>query len=246
MRGSSAAKLSNSLESGYAETNARGYIVRSFACINNGQRLCKSCTRVLRRQWMYRKHGRQSMRLHGFDYARPGAYSITVCVEDRQCLFGRVDANHLQMNDQGRMIDAFWHRLSVRFAAVETDAFVVMPNHVHGIVHIGRGGHASPGPGGHAGLDSGGHAGLDSGGHMGLDSGGHMGPPLPVIMQWFKTLTTNAYIRGVRENAWPRFEGRLWQRGYYDHIVRGEDDLNRIRDYIARNPFNWCQDPLNL
>ena len=161
------------------------------------------------------------MRLHGFDYARPGAYSITVCVEDRRCVFGRVVANQIQMNDQGRMIEAFWHKLPVRLTALETDAFVVMPNHVHGIVHLGRGGNMGPSP------------------------GGHMGPPLPVIVQWFKTMTTNAYIRGVRGCGWPPFERRLWQRGYYDHIVRDAEDLNRIRDYIARNPSNWRQDPLN-
>ncbi|MHA1569192.1 MAG: transposase [Alphaproteobacteria bacterium] len=68
---------------------------------------------------------------------------------------------------------------------------------------------------------------------------------LPKVMQWFKTMSANAYIRGMRENRWPVLSGRLWQRNYYDHIIRDDDDLNRVREYIIDNPVNWHKDEEN-
>jgi REP element-mobilizing transposase RayT len=70
-------------------------------------------------------------------------------------------------------------------------------------------------------------------------------PSLSQIVQWFKSMTTNDYIRGVKEDGWPPFRKRLWQRAYYDHIVRDERDLDRIRDYIDGNPSRWAEDPEN-
>lgn len=97
-----------------------------------------------------------------------------------------------------------------------------------------------PVPGGHVG----------PGGHMGR--GGHTGPPLPDyetrpasisgIVQWFKTMTTNEYIRGVKVGQFPPFDRKLWQRNYYEHIIRNERSLQRIRDYIINNPARWEQD----
>ena len=80
------------------------------------------------------KHHRRSIRLRGYDYSQAGAYFITVCVEDRTCLFRDVVAGQMQMNDAGRMVLAEWDALPGRFPGVELDAFVVMPNHIHGIV----------------------------------------------------------------------------------------------------------------
>jgi REP element-mobilizing transposase RayT len=70
-------------------------------------------------------------------------------------------------------------------------------------------------------------------------------PALGDVVGAFKSLSTNAYIRGVRELGWPPFDKRLWQRNYYEHIVRNEDDLNRIREYIENNPANWETDREN-
>ncbi len=64
-------------------------------------------------------------------------------------------------------------------------------------------------------------------------------------MRWFKTMTTNAYIRGVRDEGWPRFEGHLWQRSYHDRIVRNETELDHLREYIATNPLRWHLDREN-
>jgi len=74
-------------------------------------------------------------------------------------------------------------------------------------------------------------------------------PPPPTtigtVAQWFKTMTTNEYIRGVKQNAWAPFPGKLWQRNYWEHIVRNDDELQKIRDYIINNPKNWFNDKLN-
>ena len=75
--------------------------------------------------------------------------------------------------------------------------------------------------------------------------GEHIGSPLPAIVQWFKTMTTNEYIRAVKQCGWPSFPGKLWQRNYYDRIIRDEDELNRIREYIIYNPLRWADDEDN-
>jgi putative transposase len=72
--------------------------------------------------------------------------------------------------------------------------------------------------------------------------GGHVGPPLPRIVQWFKTMTTNEYIRGVKNLGWDRFDGKLWQRNYYEHIIRDEKSYNAISEYIKNNPAKWIED----
>lgn len=76
----------------------------------------------------------------------------------------------------------------------------------------------------------------------GEGTGGHMGPPLQAILDWYKTMTTNAYIRNVREGTLPPFQKRIWQRGYYEHIVRNESDYLNIWTYIDQNPARWTED----
>lgn len=78
---------------------------------------------------------------------------------------------------------------------------------------------------------------------VGVDNQGeHVGSLLHRVVQWFKTMTTNEYIRNVKQNNWPSFSGSLWQRNYYEHIIRNEDELNNIREYIQNNPLNWRSD----
>jgi hypothetical protein len=81
--------------------------------------------------------------------------------------------------------------------------------------------------------------------HRSAPSGEHAGSPLRRVVQWFKTMTTNEYIRGVKQHGWPPFPGKLWQRNYWDHIIRNESDLNRIREYIRNNSITWELDALN-
>ncbi len=177
------------------------------------------------------RHHRRSIRLKGYDYSRPGAYFVTICTQDRLCLFGEVVDGEMQLNDAGRMVKKWWVELNRKFPGVRTDKYVVMPNHFHGIIIIvGADLRVCPdnGMGAHAN-----------------ELGAHIGAPLPEIVQWLKTMTTNEYLRGVKQSGWPPFRGRLWQQNYYEHIIRNEDSLNRICQYITENPLRWHLDREN-
>ncbi len=106
-----------------------------------------------------------------------------------------------------------WLALPEHYPAVHLDLWVLMPNHLHGIVWL----RAIPGT---------------------------PTPDLGTVIGGFKSLTTRSYITGVHDLGWEPFDQQLWQRNYYEHIVRNEDDLNRIRDYIQANPVRWMDDPL--
>ncbi|PIP37481.1 MAG: hypothetical protein CO107_06885 [Deltaproteobacteria bacterium CG_4_9_14_3_um_filter_51_14] len=167
------------------------------------------------------KH-RRSVRLQGYDYSRAGAYFVTVCAHNRACLFGDIVDGEMQLNDAVRMVEQWWAELNNKFPHIETDEYVIMPNHFHGIIIL-------------VGADL----------RVRPHSGAHAGAPLPTIIQWFKTMTTNAYIHGVKTNGGAPFPGKLWQRNYYEHIIRNDDELNRIREYIVNNPAKWALDREN-
>ena len=178
------------------------------------------------------KHRRRSIRLKNYDYSQSGAYFITVCAQNRACLFGAVADGEMRLNDAGKMVEHWWFELNQKFAAVETDVFVIMPNHCHGIVIVTDGAVGAdlcvgPEPKSAPGADHGAH------------TGAPLRDPLSTVIQWFKTMTTNEYIRGVKTGAWASFNRRLWQRNYYEHVIRNEDSLNRIREYIQNNPARW-------
>lgn len=121
----------------------------------------------------------------------------------------------------------WWNELQHKYPNVELDEYCVMPNHLHGILVIKDSDHTIVGADLRVGPDA------------------AAGVPLPVMMQWFKTMTTNAYIQGVKQSGWLKFKEKLWQRSYYDHIIRNNDDLDRIRAYIADNPRRWSDDQEN-
>jgi REP element-mobilizing transposase RayT len=202
-------------------------------------------------------HHRRSIRLQNYDYSQPGAYFVTICAQDRICLFGDVVDGEMRLNDAGTMVTCWYNELARKFGDIACDAWVCMPNHIHFIV-------INTGPvqtnDGSVGADLsvrpltptsppelGEHAGScglgEHAGSCGL--GEHVGSPLRRVVQWFKTMSTNEYIRGVRQHRWTPFPGRLWQRNYWEHIVRDETELNRIREYIATNPIRWATDRLH-
>lgn len=82
------------------------------------------------------KHHRRSIRLPGYDYSRAGAYFVTICAQDRACLFGDIADGVMRLNDAGRVVERCWHEIPIHFPHVELDEFVIMPNHVHGIIVI--------------------------------------------------------------------------------------------------------------
>ena len=181
------------------------------------------------------KHHRRSIRLQGYDYSQNGAYFITICTQNRECLFGEIMDGRMQLNVAGEMVCRWYRELENKFPDIECDAFVCMPNHVHFIVvNVGADLCVRPNPANE-------HAG--NGDHP--NQGEHTGSPLRAVVQWFKTMTTNEYIRGVKQHHWPPFPGKLWQRNYYERIVRNENELTRIRQYIIDNPAKWDMDREN-
>ncbi len=164
---------------------------------------------------------RKYARLPEFDYSGTGVYFVTVCIQKRQNLFGNISAGTMNLNPAGRMVGKWWQELERKFTSIKIDEpYVVMPNHFHGILMITE--PARP-----------------------TTEGGHAGPPLQRIVQWFKTMSTNEYVHGVKEYGWPPFKGTLWQRSFYDHVIRNDASLNRIREYIATNPQRWDLDREN-
>jgi len=173
---------------------------------------------------------RRSIRLKGYDYSQRGYYFVTVCTKRRWCLFGEIEKDRTILNDAGKMIGRWWNELKNKYANIEIDEYVVMPNHCHGIINIV----------GSVGADQ-----RVCPNNMGEHAGSPLqGRPIYEMIQWFKTMTTNEYIRNVKQNRWEPFDGKLWQRNYYEQIVRDEISLRRVREYIINNPRQWQQDKL--
>jgi putative transposase len=196
---------------------------------------------------------RRSLRLRDYDYTQAGAYFVTLCTQDRACLFGEVVDGEMRLNEAGEMVLAEWNALVGRFPGVELDGFAVMPNHIHAIVVLVGAGLVPART--YAGLvPAGTYAGLvpaqNKGDHEGRPYGDGRPPPtLGGVMGAFKSITTVSYTRGVKQSTWPGFRGRLWQRNYYEHIIRDEASLHAIREYIANNPLQWALDrenPINV
>jgi len=177
--------------------------------------------------------GRRSIRLKGYDYASPGAYFITICAFNRENWFGVFKNNVIELNPAGKMLAEVWQQIPVHYPGIYIDAFIVMPNHIHGIVVIKNGGQSQ----GIAPTTI----------HVGTDP--RVCPPkemsIPLIVQRYKAMTTKLYADGVYQNGWRSFYGKLWQRNYYDHIIRKETELNSIRQYILSNPGYWSLDTEN-
>lgn len=206
----------------------------------------------------YDQHGRpvgcpnrRSLRLKGYDYSQAGAYFITIVTQNRACLFGEVADGEMRLNEAGRMVESVWSDIPAFYAGVAIDEFVAMPNHIHGIIIlVGAGPCACPegpcacpigvgaAPRGRPGYGQ-------PQGVVGQPQGVAPTLSLPDVVHRFKTLTTKRYADGVRQSGWPPFRGRLWQRNYYEHIVRNDDELHRIREYIANNPLRWALDREN-
>lgn len=181
------------------------------------------------------KHHRRSIRLKDYDYSQAGAYYVTMNVQNRECLFGEIVNYEMVLNEAGKMIDEQWNALAKRFPNIELDVYQIMPNHSHGIVAI---------------VESVGAAlvvarNMDTKDIHANGAGIKPAPTLGDIIGAFKSITTHEYINGVDNKNWPQFYKRLWQRNYYEHVVRDEADLNRIRDYIQSNPANWDEDEEN-
>lgn len=181
----------------------------------------------------HHKHRRRSIRLKGYDYSQAGAYFVTICAQNRECLFGDIVDGEMRLHDAGQMIQDMWNDLDARYPDVETDEFVVMPNHVHGIIVIRRndcrGEVSSP---------------ISVSPIPTIKQGGETPPlrrhTLGQIIAFFKYQSTKQ-INKIRDTP----GHPVWQRNYYEHIIREEQEMNRIREYIIENPAKWTEDKNN-
>jgi putative transposase len=147
-------------------------------------------------------HHRRSIRLAGYDYSQGGAYFITICTHNREL--------SLQREPVQEAVRSAWCGLPARFPGVALDEFVMMPNHIHGIIVLAEEGAASS------------------------------APTLGQIVRAFKSISAIAANRVLGRSNRP-----FWQRNYYEHVIRDEEELNAIRQYIVDNPSGWADDPEN-
>jgi len=182
-----------------------------------------------------KRHRRRSIRLKGYDYSQVGGYFITVVTQNRESRFGAVVDGVMQLNNAGAMVQEAWEAMPVHYLGVEIDAFVVMPNHLHGVIILA-------GPNTRGCSETEGTGKPPATGHPQRVA---KTLSLPDVVHRFKSLTTGRYLAGIRENGWPAVSGRLWQRNYFEHIIRDERALNLIREYIAMNPGQWEYDREN-
>ena len=168
---------------------------------------------------MVELHNRRSVRIQGFDYLTPGAYFLTICTKDLRHSFGNVKGGQVCLSAAGEAVHNAWESMPKHFPHTDIDAFVVMPNHLHGILTILE--HADP---------------PDTERQLGQIPCGS----IPVIVRSFKSAATRAarLATGITES--------VWQRNYYEHVIRNEKSLQALRKYIAENPTKWELDELNI
>ena len=175
------------------------------------------------------RYHRRSIRLKGYDYTQPGAYFVTICTHGRKMLFGRVVDGEMQLNEFGEIVREEWFRSPDIRAEIELfpTEFVVMPNHIHGIVWI---------------VETDTDVGAHSRAPLRRDRAPLHRPPrsLGSFIAGFKSVVTKR-INALRETP----GARVWQRNYYERIIRDERALNAIRRYILTNPSRWSLDRYN-
>ncbi|MCR4304169.1 MAG: transposase [Gallionella sp.] len=170
-------------------------------------------------------HHRRSVRLRNYDYSQAGAYFITLCTQERKCLFGALAGDVVQLNEAGRLAQNIWDALPEHYSCIELDSFVVMPNHIHGIILLNTAG---------ARFIASNDDGAANLGAM------NRAPTLGEIVRAFKARCTHSVnqLLGTKGLS-------IWQRNYYEHVIRNESSLQEIREYIANNPAQWAIDSEN-
>lgn len=181
----------------------------------------------------YHGTSRKALRLKDYDYSKPGFYFVTICSYMQFSLFGEINNDILGLNENGLIIDCFWNKIPNKFPNIQLDEYVIMPNHIHGIIQI-----ISP-----VGADMEVRPYHD--GPKGCDNPTDYVSSIPEIIQWYKSITTKEYEKYIHALA-PGFpQVKLWQRNYYERIIRDENELNNVRAYIINNPMNWNTDKEN-
>ena len=180
-----------------------------------------------------KEHNRQSIRLKGYDYSRPGFYFITICIKNRECLFGEVKDEAIFLNEYGKVAKLFWDKLESKFSNVKADAFVVMPNHIHGIIEIKadhppvRAIHELPLRARIKSTEE----------DKEIIKRLRRKMLIPKVVGWYKMNVGKEINIRLKRTGNP-----FWHRNYYEHIIRDEESLFRIREYIKLNPAQWKED----
>ncbi len=166
---------------------------------------------------------RKSLRLKHWDYKTAGLYFVTISINNHINLFGEIKNGKMTLNNVGLMIDEQWKNIFSRFDNATSQQYIIMPNHFHAIIKL------STKP------------------SLGVNQANNIQQTstLGEIIGAFKSITTIEYIQNVRKSDWQAFDKKLWQRNYYEHIIRDDDDLNRILEYIETNPLKWELDSLH-
>lgn len=172
------------------------------------------------------KHHRRSIRLKGYDYTQPGAYYVTICTAARQCLFGQVVKGEMQLNLLGCIAKFFWLQIPAHFPHIQLDTYVIMPDHLHGILVI---------------VDDT----IVGTRHCRVSTKEQFCQPIrgsiPTAIRSFKGAVTKQ-IHGFFETT----EVPIWQSSFYESIIRAQADLNSCRQYIIENPQRWEHNPRKL
>ena len=169
---------------------------------------------------------RRATRLRGYDYSQPGTYFVTTCVEYHQCLFGDIIDGNMHLNGLGEIVVECWNLIPQHYPSVRIGDYVIMPNHIHGIIawdnpNIGaRSTHPKNG--------------------TEKRKGNTPSPSLGKIVAYFKYQSTKHINQHHNTSG-----NRIWQRNYHDHIIRNDKDLQRLREYIQNNPMKWELDQLH-
>ena len=170
---------------------------------------------------------RKNNRLENYNYSGAGWYSVTICSKDRKNIFGEYKnivgtglvpvryKNNIKLSKIGQIIDKQWNNIPNLYGNIESDRYVIMPNHIHGILIVNYREGASP------------------------------SPTISNIIGSFKSKCSVEYLNYINQNTLD-LSGKIWQRSFYDHVIRNERSLNAIRKYITENPENWGQDIENL
>jgi putative transposase len=184
------------------------------------------------------KHHRHSIRLQDYDYSQAGAYFITVCTHKKECILGKIAEGKFCINNFGQCVMESWYDLPTHYPNIQLDEFVIMPNHIHGIIIL----HDKPPVG--AGL----RPALVGKGSTALSKRAGLRPAptdknsknihgLQEIVRAFKSFSSRKINKIRRRTGQP-----VWQRNYYEHIIRNESDLYNARRYIINNPISWEND----
>lgn len=192
-------------------------------------------------------HNRKSICLKDYDYACEGAYFVTICTHDKRCLFGDVIDDEMQLNEAGRVVRNEWLITPQKRPNILLDEFIIMPNHIHGIIIINRRGVLKYAPATKRGLiyapDLKERRVIKNASIL-SDKGVYQYAPTDKLTSPSQTL--GAIVRGFKAATATRIKimpdnsiNKLWQRSFYDHIIRNEKELHQIRKYIHENPLKW-------